>query len=111
MALTLSPPPGQATHRTADAMAKQIGISASSVRRIWRSHGLQPRRLRQFKLSNDPWCADKLRDIVGLYSNPADHAVVLSVDENSQPQALDRTQAALPIRKGAATPCPANPLV
>ena len=81
-------------------MAKLIGISVSSVQRIWRSHGLQPHRSRQFKLSNDPKFADKLSDIVGLYVNPPDHAVVLSFDEKSQIQALDRTQPGLPMKKG-----------
>jgi transposase len=100
VALTLSPPSGETTHWTAPAMAEQVGISVSSVQRIWRSHGLQPHRTRQFKLSNDPKFAEKLRDIVGLYVNPPDHAVVLSVDEKSQIQALDRTQPGLPIKKG-----------
>ena len=72
-------------------MAKATGISVSSVQRIWRSHGLAPHRVRQFKLSNDPKFADKLKDVVGLYVDPPAHAVVLSVDEKSQIQALDRT--------------------
>ena len=100
VALTLGPPPGEATHWTAAAMAKAGGISISSVQRIWRSHGLQPHRLRQFKLSNDPRFAAKLRDIVGLYVDPPAHAVVLSVDEKGQIQALDRTQPGLPLKKG-----------
>src|SRR6266516_1390993 len=70
--------------------------------RIPRAHGLQPQRMRQFKLSNDPQCVAKLRDIVGLYANPPDHAVVLSVDEKSQIQARDRTQPGLPMKKGRA---------
>jgi hypothetical protein len=69
-------------------MAKAAGISISSVQRIWRAHGLQPHRVRQFKLSNDPQFAAKLQDIVGLYVDPPDHAIVLSVDEKSQIQAL-----------------------
>jgi len=81
-------------------MAKSVGISVSSVQRIWRAHGLQPRRVHLFKLSNDPAFTTKLRDIVGLYINPPAHAVVLSVDEKSQIQALDRTQPGLPIKKG-----------
>src|SRR5919202_1283497 len=81
-------------------MARAGGISASSVRRIWRSHGLQPHRMRQFKLSNDPQFAAKLRNIVGLYVDPPAHAVVLSVDEKSQIQALDRTQPGLPLKRG-----------
>jgi transposase len=82
--LTLAGPPGEATHWTAAAMAEASGVSVSSVRRIWRSHGLQPHRLRRFKLSNDPQFTAKLRDIVGLYVDPPAHAVVLSVDEKSQ---------------------------
>ena len=81
-------------------MAKVVGISVSSVQRIWRAHGLQPHRLRQFKLSNDPNFAAKLRDVVGLYIDPPAHAVVLSVDEKSQIQALDRTQPGLPLKRG-----------
>ena len=75
-------------------MAKAAGLSLSSVQRIWRAHGLQPHRMRQFKLSNDPRFVDKLRDVVGLYVDPPAHAIVLSVDEKSQIQALDRTQRA-----------------
>ena len=83
-------------------MAKAAGISVSSVQRIWRAHGLQPHRVRQFKLSNDPQFAEKLKDIVGLYVDPPAHAVVLSVDEKSQIQALDRTQPGLPMKPGRA---------
>lgn len=97
---TLGPASGETTHWTAAAMAKASGISISSVQRIWRRHGLQPHRIRQFKLSNDPQFAAKLRDIVGLYVNPPEHAVVLSIDEKSQIQALDRTQPGLPLKKG-----------
>src|SRR6478735_1632043 len=85
---TTGDPPGETTHWTAAAMAKLVGISASSVQRIWRAHGLQPHRVRAFKLSNDPRFAEKL------------HAIVLSVDEKSQIQALDRTQPGLPMKKG-----------
>jgi transposase len=92
VALTLADPPGETTHWTADMMAKAAGISASTVRRIWKVHGLQPHRWRQFKLSNDPQFVDKLRDVVGLYVAPPAHAIVLSIDEKSQIQALDRTQ-------------------
>src|SRR5271167_4170952 len=84
----------------AAAMAKVQGISVSSVQRIWRRHGLQPHRTRLFKLSNDPQFASKLREIVGLYVEPPAHAVVLSIDEKSQIQALDRTQPGLPLKKG-----------
>ena len=82
-------------------MAKAVGISVSSVQRIWRAHGLQPHRMRQFKLSNDRRFADKVRDIVGLYVDPPAHAMVLSVDEKSQIQALDRTQPGLADEEGA----------
>jgi transposase len=102
VALTLEVPPGETTHWTAEAMAKLNGISVCSVQRIWRSHGLQPHRLRQFKLSTDPQFAAKVRDIVGLYVDPPAHAIVLSVDEKSQIQALDRTQPGLPLKKGRA---------
>jgi len=100
VALTLKDPPGETTHWTADMMARTVSISASAVRRIWRAHGLQPHRCRQFKLSNDPDFVDKLRDIVGLYVDPPAHAIVLSVDEKSRIQALDRTQPGLPLKQG-----------
>src|SRR5580700_8068412 len=102
VALTMEEPPSETTHWTGAAMAKAAGISASSVRRIWRAHGLQPHRVRQVKLSKDPEFVDKLRDIVGLYVDPPAHAIVLSVDEKSQIQALDRTQPGLPLKKGRA---------
>jgi transposase len=102
VALTQSDPPGEVTHWTGVAMAAAAGISVSSVQRIWRSHGLQPHRVRQFKLSSDPQFAAKLHDIVGLYVDPPAHAIVLSVDEKSQIQALDRTQPGLPLKKGRA---------
>ena len=100
VALTLADPPGEATHWTGVMMAKAAGISVSSVQRIWRAHGLQPHRVRQFKLSNDADFAGKLRDVVGLYVDPPAHAIVLSIDEKSQIQALDRTQPGLPLKKG-----------
>jgi hypothetical protein len=101
VALTLRAPPGATTHLTASAMAKTTGISISSVQRMWRGHGLQLHRLRQqFKLSNDPHFAAKLRDIVGLYVDPPAHAVVLSVDQKSQIQALAHTQPGLPLKRG-----------
>ena len=100
VALTLADPPGEVTHWTAPMMAEQVGISVSSVQRIWHTHGLQPHRVRQFKLSRDRQFVAKLRDIVGLYVDPPAHAVVLSVDEKSQIQALDRTQPGLPMKKG-----------
>jgi len=100
VARTLGDPPGETTHWTAAAMAEIAGISVSSVQRIWRAHGLQPHRFRRFKLSTDPQFAAKLRDVVGLYVDPPAHAIVLSVDEKSQIQALDRTQPGLPLNKG-----------
>ena len=99
-ALTLTDPPVEATHWTALMMAVAVGISESAVCRIWRGHGLQPHRYRRFKLSNDPNFVGKLRDVVGLYVDPPAHAIVLSVDEKSQIQALDRTQPGLPMKKG-----------
>ena len=83
-------------------MAEAAGISVSAVQRLWRVHGLQPHRVRQFKLSRDPEFVPKLRDIVGLYVDPPAHAIVLSVDEKSQIQALDRTQPGLPLKRGRA---------
>ena len=82
VALTLSDPPSETTHGTAEMMAKQVGISVSSVQRICRTHGLQPHRVRQFKLSRDRQFVAKLCDIVGLYVDPPAHAVVLSVTKN-----------------------------
>ena len=100
VALTNQAPPHAATHWTALAMAEAVGISPSSVRRIWAGQGLQPHRVRTFKISNDPKFAAKLKDVVGLYVDPPAHAVVLSIDEKSQIQALDRTQPGLPMKKG-----------
>ena len=97
---TLEPPPHEATHWTLRAMAKAAGLAASTVQAIWKSHGLAPHRWRQFKLSRDPAFAEKLHDVVGLYVAPPAHAVVLSIDEKSQIQALDRTQPGLPMKKG-----------
>jgi transposase len=102
VAATLGEPPGAATHWTGRAMAKAAGTSLRSVQRIWRAHGLQPHRIKTFKLSKDPEFAAKLRDIVGLYVDPPAHSLVLSVDEKSQIQALDRTQPGLPLKKGKA---------
>jgi transposase len=98
--LALGPPPGETTHWTGRMLAKAAGISLRSVQRILEAHQLAPHRIRTFKLSKDPDFADKLRDIVGLYVDPPAHAVVLSVDEKSQIQALDRTQPGLPMKKG-----------
>ena len=94
--------PPNATHWSTRSMAAARGISEASVRRIWHAHGLKPHRTATFKLSNDPRLAEKLEDVVGLYLNPPEHALVLSVDEKSQMQALDRTQPGLPLKKGRA---------
>jgi transposase len=102
VALTCAEPPGEATHWTGRMMAKATGLSLRTVQRIWAAHRLQPHRLRSFKRSRDPEFVAKLADIVGLYLAPPRHAVVLSVDEKSQIQALDRTQPGLPLRPGKA---------
>src|SRR3989454_12067942 len=102
VALALGPPPGESTHWTGRELAKAAGVSLRSVQRILEAHQLAPHRIRTFKLSKDPKFAAKLRDIVGLYINPPAHAVVLSVDEKSQIQALDRTQPGLPMKPGRA---------
>jgi transposase len=83
-----------------DRPAKAAGVSHRSVQRIWAAHGLKPHRVRTFKLSNDPKFAAKVQDVVGLYVDPPEHALVLSVDEKSQIQALDRTQPGLPMKRG-----------
>jgi len=98
--LTTSSKPANATHWSTRSMAEKAGVSEATVRRIWRAHGLKPHLSRSFKVSNDPQFAEKLADVVGLYLNPPEHAIVLSVDEKSQIQALDRTQPGLPIKKG-----------
>jgi transposase len=98
---TQETPPG-ATHWSTRRMARAVGVSEATVRRIWRRHGLKPHRLKSFKLSTDPRFAEKLEDVVGLYLNPPAHALVLSLDEKSQIQALDRTQPGLPLKKGRA---------
>lgn len=100
--LSFDEPPGEVTHWSGRMMAEAVGISLRSVQRIWAAHNLQPHRLRTFKLSRDPRFAEKLMDVVGLYVDPPAHAVVLSVDEKSQIQALDRTQPGLPMKKGRA---------
>lgn len=92
--------PPDATHWSTNSMAKAEGVSPSTVGRIWREHGIKPHRVKSFKVSNDKQFAEKLDDIVGLYLNPPEHAIVLSCDEKSQIQALDRTQPGLPLRKG-----------
>jgi transposase len=97
---TLESQPLGATHWSTRSMARHSGISTSSVGRIWRAFGLQPHRAETFKLSPDPLFVDRVRDVVGLYLNPPDHALVLCVDEKSQIQALDRAQPLLPMRPG-----------
>jgi transposase len=100
LALTCSDPPGEVTHWTGRAVARAVGVSLRAVQRIWEQHRLQPHRLRTFKRSKDPAFAAKVEDIVGLYISPPQHAVVLSIDEKSQIQALDRTQPGLPLKPG-----------
>jgi transposase len=102
VALTCGEPPGEITHWTGRAMAAASGLSLRSVQRIWAAHDLQPHRMRTFKRSNDPDFAAKLEAIVGLYLDPPAHSLVLSVDEKSQIQALDRTQPGLPLKPGKA---------
>jgi transposase len=98
--LTFCEPSGEVTHWTGRAMAEATGISLRSVQRIWEAHGLEPHRIRAFKLSKDAKFAEKMMDVVGLYVDPPAHSIVLSVDEKSQIQALDRTQPGLPMKKG-----------
>jgi transposase len=98
--MTTRQKPANATHWSTRSMARAVGISEASVRRIWHSHGLKPHRVESFKISRDPEFAEKLEDIVGLYLNPPEHALVLCVDEKSQIQALDRTQPGLPLKRG-----------
>jgi transposase len=98
VSMTTREKPPHATHWSTRAVATAVGISEASVRRIWRSHGLKLHRVESFKISNDPEFAEKLEDIVGLYRNPPEHALVLCVDEKSQIQALDRTQPELPLK-------------
>ena len=100
LALPCSEPPGEATHWSGRMVADAVGVSLRAVQRIWAAHRLQPHRIRTFKKSNDPAFADKVEDIVGLYMNPPAHAVVVSIDEKTQIQALDRTQPGLPLKPG-----------
>jgi transposase len=100
VALTTRQQPTNATHWSTRTMAAAVGISEASVRRIWRAHRLKPHRLDTFKISHDPAFAEKLEDIVGLYLDPPEHALVLCADEKSQIQALDRTQPGLPRKRG-----------
>src|SRR6202051_1099402 len=100
IARTLEGPPAQATQWTTRGLADVAGLSKATISRIWRTFGLQSHRLETFKLSADPQFVEKVRDIVGLYLNPPDHALVLCLDEKSQVQALDRTRPLLPMRPG-----------
>lgn len=97
---TLESTPPQATHWSTRSMARATKVSHMAVARIWRAFGLQPHRTETFKLSSDPFFVEKVRDIVGLYLNPPEHALVLCVEEKSQVQALDRTRPLLPLRPG-----------
>jgi hypothetical protein len=97
---TLQTRPSGATHWSCQTMAEQHSVSKATINRIWQSHGLQPHRIKTFKLSRDPKFLEKLTDFVGLYLNPPDKALVLCADEKSQIQALDRTQPGLPLKKG-----------
>jgi len=99
---TLNEKPQGATQWSTRSMAIAADLSPATIRRIWKQHGLKPHLVRSFKLSQDPRFVDKLQDVVGLYLNPPDHALVLSVDEKSQIQALDRTQPGLPMKRGRA---------
>lgn len=98
--ITTQEKPPAATHWSTRTLARRLGVSKMAIQRLWKAHGLQPHRVRTFKLSHDPHFVEKLRDVVGLYLHPPEHALVLSVDEKSQIQALDRTQPGLPMKKG-----------
>src|SRR5246127_4063890 len=100
--MTLHVKPPNATHWSVRSMAAAAGLSHSSIQRIWSAHGLKPHLTKTFKLSRDPNFAAKVQDVVGLYLDPPDKALVLSLDEKSQIQALDRTQPGLPMKKGRA---------
>ena len=100
--LTTQTTPENATHWSTRTLAEVAGVSATTVRRVWHAHGLKPHLVKTFKVSRDPLFAEKLEDIVGLYLNPPEHALVLCCDEKSQVQALDRSQPGLPLKKGRA---------
>src|SRR5271169_1520254 len=97
---TLKTRPADATHWSARVLAAKLGVSRMMVQRVWQRHDIQPHRVEKFKISNDPQFEDKVRDVVGLYLDPPDRALVLCVDEKSQIQALDRTAPILPLRPG-----------
>jgi len=98
VAMTLGKPPAGLSHWSTRELAGRVGVSASTVQRIWKAHALQPHRVETFKFSRDPRAEEKIRDVVGLYLNPPTNAVVLSLDEKTQIQALERTQPMLPLR-------------
>ena len=100
--LTTQTLPDHATHWSTRTLAKRAKVGATTVRRIWRAHGLKPHLIETFKVSRDPKFVEKLEDVVGLYLSPPEHALVLCCDEKSQVQALDRTQPGLPLKKGRA---------
>ena len=100
--MTLHAKPPDATHWSVRSMAAAVGLSPSSIQRIWSAHGLKPHLTKAFKLSKDKRFVEKVKDVVGLYLDPPDKALVLSLDEKSQIQALDRTQPGLPMKKGRA---------
>src|SRR5262245_55563047 len=99
---TLEEKPQAATHWSTRGMAEAVGLSQSAIVRVWHAFGLKPHKAETFKLSTDPYFVEKIRDVVGLYMNPPEHAIVLSIDEKSQVQALDRTQPLLPLFPGQA---------
>lgn len=100
VALTLKPPPAGVTHWSTRELARKTGVSHGMVHRLWRAHALQPHRVSTFKFTTDPTAEDKIYDVVGLYLNPPTNAVVVSLDEKTQIQALSRTQPLLPLRPG-----------
>jgi transposase len=100
VALTLKPPPRGLTHWSVRELADRSSLSHSTVHRIWQEHGLKPHIVETFKFTTDPEAEEKIRDVVGLYLSPPDHAAVISLDEKTQIQALNRTQPLLPLREG-----------
>ena len=98
--MALKPPPAGLTHWSERDLAKKVGLSHSTVHRIWQAHALKPHRVETFKFSHDPRAEEKIYDVAGLYLNPPTNAVVLNVDEKTQVQALSRTQPLLPLRSG-----------
>ena len=102
LTLTMTGKPAAATHWSCRTMSEQVGVSKSTVNAIWKEHGLKPHKVKGFKVSNDPAFEEKLRDVIGLYLDPPEKAIVFSVDEKSQIQALDRSQPGLPLKPGKA---------